>query len=183
MLALSAVGYPKDEIAVIVGVTPETVKAQKASLLKRLGARNMAHAVALALATDVLPVKDVARLDEAVRRDELVVDKDVLPRHERRRADAAPEETAPARPTPKPVAPARRAKRVPVDPVKQLSLIEARVLELHQEGLGSDELAATLEAPPALVNLIESRVMAKLGVNDLASAISEARERGWLQSV
>lgn len=46
VLAFSAAGFSRDETARLLRVGPETVKSQRESVLRKLRARNTAHAVA-----------------------------------------------------------------------------------------------------------------------------------------
>lgn len=50
VLAFSAAGFNRDESARLLRVGAETVKTQRQSVLRKLRARNTAHAVALAFA-------------------------------------------------------------------------------------------------------------------------------------
>ena len=67
VLAFSAAGYTKEETAVFLNSGDETVKSQRASIMRKFGARNMAHAVALAFTRQHLSVDILARVEEYVR--------------------------------------------------------------------------------------------------------------------
>lgn len=54
VLVFSAAGYGRAETARLLQVGAETVKSQRASALRKLGARNTAHAVAIAFARGYL---------------------------------------------------------------------------------------------------------------------------------
>jgi DNA-binding CsgD family transcriptional regulator len=56
VLALTAAGYKRNEVAELLGVGTETVKSQRASLIKKLNARNVAHAVAIAYTCGFAPL-------------------------------------------------------------------------------------------------------------------------------
>lgn len=47
-------GDTRDEIAAALGIGPETVKTRQAQLYRRLGARNVAHAVAIGFRQGIL---------------------------------------------------------------------------------------------------------------------------------
>jgi DNA-binding CsgD family transcriptional regulator len=51
VLILSAEGLTAREVADRFGTSPDTVRTQRERLITKLGARNMAHAVALAFAS------------------------------------------------------------------------------------------------------------------------------------
>jgi len=62
VLAFTAAGYGRDETARFLGVGAETVKSHRESVLRRLGARNTSHAVALAFARGHLSRETLARV-------------------------------------------------------------------------------------------------------------------------
>lgn len=62
VLAFSAAGYSRDETARLLRVGAETVKSQRESVLRKLRARNTAHAVALAFARGHLDAEILDRI-------------------------------------------------------------------------------------------------------------------------
>lgn len=54
VLRRAAMGDTRDEIAARFGKSPETVKAQMKAARARLGARNVTHAVAIAISLDLI---------------------------------------------------------------------------------------------------------------------------------
>lgn len=62
VLAFSAGGYNRDETARLLLVGPETVKSQRTSIQRKLGARNTAHAVAIAFARGYLTAELLDRV-------------------------------------------------------------------------------------------------------------------------
>lgn len=66
VLAFSAAGYNRNETARYLRVSAETVKSQRESALRKLGARNTAHAVALASARGLISADTLTRVAEFV---------------------------------------------------------------------------------------------------------------------
>jgi DNA-binding CsgD family transcriptional regulator len=62
VLVFSASGFSRDETAQLLGLGPETVKTQRQSAQRKLGARNTAHAVALAFARGLLTAEVLDRV-------------------------------------------------------------------------------------------------------------------------
>ncbi len=62
VLAFSAAGFSRDETARLLRVGSETVKSQRESALRKLRARNTAHAVALAFARGHLTAEILDRI-------------------------------------------------------------------------------------------------------------------------
>jgi DNA-binding NarL/FixJ family response regulator len=58
VLRLLAEGFENKEIAIALRVTPETIKSHVKNLLTCLGAKNRAHAVAIAFRRDLLRRED-----------------------------------------------------------------------------------------------------------------------------
>ena len=55
ILTLASRGYSTKVIVMELGVAYSTVRNQKVSLFEKIGARNMVHAVALAMSQDLIP--------------------------------------------------------------------------------------------------------------------------------
>lgn len=66
-MAFSAAGYTKEETALFLNSGDETVKSQRASIMRKFGARNMTHAVALAFSRQHLSADIIGRVEEYVR--------------------------------------------------------------------------------------------------------------------
>lgn len=67
VLAFSAAGYTKEETAAFLQSGDETIKSQRASIMRKFGARNMTHAVALAFARQHLTAEILARVEDYVQ--------------------------------------------------------------------------------------------------------------------
>jgi DNA-binding CsgD family transcriptional regulator len=67
VLAFSALGYTKEETADFLNIGAETVKSQRASILRKMKARNMAHAVAVGFVHDLLNDEVIERVEEYVQ--------------------------------------------------------------------------------------------------------------------
>ena len=57
LLILAREGYTIKEIAIVLGITLDTVKAHLAAIRDRLNARNTTHAVIIAARCDMLRIK------------------------------------------------------------------------------------------------------------------------------
>jgi DNA-binding NarL/FixJ family response regulator len=64
------------------------------------------------------------------------------------------------------------------DPLGRLSRRERQVLELVVAGRTSKEMAAELAVSPATVDTYRSRIMLKLGIDDLPSLVRFAIRHG-----
>lgn len=67
---------------------------------------------------------------------------------------------------------------VPADPLTVLSSREREVMQLVVEGKPSAEIARMLNLSPKTVETYRSRLMQKLGINDLATLVKFAVQRG-----
>ena len=72
----------------------------------------------------------------------------------------------------------KRETTEPDDPVAGLSPREAEVLQLLVEGRSQTEIANTLSLSPDTVKTYRSRIMEKLGINDLPSLVKFAIVHG-----
>ena len=57
MLAELARGHSTDEIGLVLEVSPHTVRTHVKNLMRKLGARTRAHAVAIALSESAIDIK------------------------------------------------------------------------------------------------------------------------------
>jgi len=60
VLVLAALGHSEQETAALLHTSPHTVKTHRKNLLRRLSARNMANALAVALVAGELDLGDLA---------------------------------------------------------------------------------------------------------------------------
>jgi two-component system invasion response regulator UvrY len=74
------------------------------------------------------------------------------------------------------------ASSSPVPPaLKRLSAREVQVLKMVAEGRSSKEIARALGVQPATIDTYRSRLMAKLGVNDIAALVRLAIRSGLIE--
>jgi DNA-binding NarL/FixJ family response regulator len=71
-----------------------------------------------------------------------------------------------------------QALKSPSDPLARLSARERQVLQMVAEGHTANEIGAALSLSPRTVETHRSRVMEKLGLNDLAALIRFAIQQG-----
>ena len=72
-------------------------------------------------------------------------------------------------------------KNTKANPLSWLSPREREVLKLVVEGRTSREIAATIDVKSASVHTYRSRLMAKLGINDIASLVRFAIRHGLIR--
>ena len=75
----------------------------------------------------------------------------------------------------------RMKKNPKASSLEQLSVRERQVLKLVVEGRTSKEIAAMIGVKPATIDTYRSRIMAKLGIQDLPGLVRFAIRQGLVR--